>query len=205
MPPTAGLSAIALQLFVMDDDGSNVEKIGHLNLGSALHPVILKDGRIMFSSLEAQGLRDDHRLGHLEHPSRRHQLGPARQRLRSGGADASTSRRSSPTAASSSRSTTTRTTTASAPTCKLPPQPPHGHAAVRARLHATIRATAAAHRPHDTARHASLPFSPYGMEALTPFAHGGDCAGRSSDPEGPEVAARRQVHASRPARRTTTC
>src|SRR5205807_4211295 len=31
--------------------------IGHLNLGMALHPVILKDGRIMFSSLESQGLR----------------------------------------------------------------------------------------------------------------------------------------------------
>ena len=47
-----------LQLFVMDEDGKNVEQIGHLNLGSALHPTILKDGRVMFSSYEAQGLRD---------------------------------------------------------------------------------------------------------------------------------------------------
>ncbi|MEK6237925.1 MAG: hypothetical protein N2C14_24705, partial [Planctomycetales bacterium] len=46
-----------LQLFVMDDDGGNVECIGHLNIGMALHPVVLKDGRIMFSSLESQGLR----------------------------------------------------------------------------------------------------------------------------------------------------
>ena len=46
-----------LQLFTMDDDGKNVECIGHLNLGMALHPVVLKDGRIMFSSLESQGLR----------------------------------------------------------------------------------------------------------------------------------------------------
>jgi len=46
-----------LQLFVMDDDGRNVECIGHLNLGMALHPVVLKDGRVMFSSLESQGLR----------------------------------------------------------------------------------------------------------------------------------------------------
>src|SRR5262245_50762028 len=45
----------ALQLFVMDDDGANVEKIGHLNVGQALHPVVLKDGRIIFSSLEVQG------------------------------------------------------------------------------------------------------------------------------------------------------
>src|SRR5262249_16467827 len=54
---------LAMQLFVMDDDGSNVEKIGHLNVGSALHPVILKDGRIVFSSLESQGLRDRSRWG----------------------------------------------------------------------------------------------------------------------------------------------
>ncbi|MFP6874502.1 MAG: hypothetical protein VCA55_13460 [Verrucomicrobiales bacterium] len=47
-----------LQLFVMDEDGRNVELIGHLNLGSALHPTVLKDGRIMFSSYEGQGLRD---------------------------------------------------------------------------------------------------------------------------------------------------
>ncbi|MCE9563576.1 MAG: hypothetical protein K8U57_16160 [Planctomycetes bacterium] len=46
-----------LQLFVMDEDGSNVECIGHLNLGMALHPVVLRDGRVMFSSLESQGLR----------------------------------------------------------------------------------------------------------------------------------------------------
>jgi hypothetical protein len=49
------LSHSALQLFVMDDDGANVEKIGHLNVGQALHPVILTDGRIIFSSLEVQG------------------------------------------------------------------------------------------------------------------------------------------------------
>jgi hypothetical protein len=50
-----GYPKIAHQLHVMDDDGSNVEKIGHINIGSALHPVVLKDGRVMFSSLESQG------------------------------------------------------------------------------------------------------------------------------------------------------
>ena len=53
----------ALQLFVMDNDGHNVEHIGPLNLGTALHPVALKDGRVMFSSLETQGLRSDERWG----------------------------------------------------------------------------------------------------------------------------------------------
>ena len=46
-----------LQLFVMDEDGGNVECIGHLNIGMALHPTVLTDGRVMFSSLESQGLR----------------------------------------------------------------------------------------------------------------------------------------------------
>jgi hypothetical protein len=50
---------ITFQLFAMDGDGSNVEMIGHLNIGSALHPVPLKDGRVMFSSLEDQGFRND--------------------------------------------------------------------------------------------------------------------------------------------------
>jgi len=62
------LAPSALQLFVMDDPVSappaknivearerNVEKIGFLNVGQALHPVVLKDGRIIFSSLEVQG------------------------------------------------------------------------------------------------------------------------------------------------------
>ena len=56
--PNKGFTSPNLQLFVMDDDGKNVELIGHMNLGSALHPVVLRDGRIMFSSYEAQGLRD---------------------------------------------------------------------------------------------------------------------------------------------------
>lgn len=64
--PAKGYPAIALQLFVMDDrdesigddeDPVNLEKIGYLNISGALHPVILKDGRIIYSSLESQGIR----------------------------------------------------------------------------------------------------------------------------------------------------
>jgi hypothetical protein len=50
--------APCLQLFVMDDDGRNVEQVGHLNVGMALHPTVLVDGRVMWSSLESQGLRN---------------------------------------------------------------------------------------------------------------------------------------------------
>src|SRR5262245_57823990 len=57
--PPRGYPRVALQLFVMDDDGTNVECIGHLNLAGALHPVVLKDGSIIFSSLESQGIRSD--------------------------------------------------------------------------------------------------------------------------------------------------
>jgi mono/diheme cytochrome c family protein len=65
--PARGYPAIAIQLFVMDDrdtsisadeDPPNLEKIGHLNVSGALHPVVLRDGRIMYSSLESQGIRD---------------------------------------------------------------------------------------------------------------------------------------------------
>jgi hypothetical protein len=66
--PAKGYPAIALQLFVMDDrdsnigeneDPTNLEKIGHLNISGALHPVVLSNGRIMYSTLESQGLRSD--------------------------------------------------------------------------------------------------------------------------------------------------
>lgn len=66
--PAKGYPVIALQLFVMDDrDESigedetppNLEKIGHLNISGALHPVVLVDGRILFSTLESQGIRSE--------------------------------------------------------------------------------------------------------------------------------------------------
>lgn len=47
-----------LQLFVMDWDGRNVTAIAPMTIGSALHPTILQDGRLLFSSYESQGLRD---------------------------------------------------------------------------------------------------------------------------------------------------
>lgn len=56
--PNKGYTWPCLQLFTMDDDGGNVEMIGYINIGSALHPTILRDGRVLFSSFEAQGLRD---------------------------------------------------------------------------------------------------------------------------------------------------
>ncbi|PYI80059.1 MAG: hypothetical protein DME26_22355, partial [Verrucomicrobia bacterium] len=61
--PPKGYTSPTLQLFVMDDDGQNVTFIAPINIGSALHPTPLQDGRIMFSSYESQGLRDQRMWG----------------------------------------------------------------------------------------------------------------------------------------------
>ena len=53
----SGPAARASQLFVMDPDGRNVELIGAFNLARALHPVVLTDGRVIFTSWENQGMR----------------------------------------------------------------------------------------------------------------------------------------------------
>ena len=56
--PPRGYPRVAMQLFTMDDDGSNIDQIGYLNVAGALHPVIMKDGTIIFSSLESQGVHN---------------------------------------------------------------------------------------------------------------------------------------------------
>ncbi|QDU98521.1 HzsA-related protein [Lignipirellula cremea] len=58
LPSPKSYPQISMQLHTMDDDGQNLETIGHFNLAGALHPVILKDGRLLFSSLENMGLRN---------------------------------------------------------------------------------------------------------------------------------------------------
>ena len=61
--PPKNYTAPTLQLFVMDEDGENVTFIAPLNIGSALHPTPLEDGRLAFSSYESQGLRDQRLWG----------------------------------------------------------------------------------------------------------------------------------------------
>ena len=56
--PTKGFTNPTMQLYVMDLDGSNIHAIAPMTIGSALHPTVLNDGRIMFSSYESQGIRD---------------------------------------------------------------------------------------------------------------------------------------------------
>lgn len=56
--PTRPFTNPVMQMFVMDVDGENIDAISPMTLNSALHPTILNDGRLMFSSYESQGLRD---------------------------------------------------------------------------------------------------------------------------------------------------
>ena len=58
LTPQKGFTSPTLQLFVMDEDGGNVTPIAPMTISSALHPTVLQDGRLMFSSHEDQGLRD---------------------------------------------------------------------------------------------------------------------------------------------------
>jgi len=61
--PPKGFTNPTLQLYVMDADGQNVEAIAPMSISSALHPTILRDGRLIFSSHESQGLRDQRLWG----------------------------------------------------------------------------------------------------------------------------------------------
>jgi len=61
--PPKGFTNPTLQLFVMDEDGSNVTPIAPMSISSALHPTPLRDGRLMFSTHESQGLRDSRLWG----------------------------------------------------------------------------------------------------------------------------------------------
>ena len=197
-----------LQLFVMDDDGSNVECIGHLNLGMALHPVVLKDGRVMFSSLESQGLRSSTLWGLWTHPSRRHQLGPARQRLQPGDRRRmpGTSRRNYRMGRSSRRNTTTRPTAASA-AIQVSVEVPAGTPSFGPGYTERSAQSAVASRPHRRwpAALQRLPFSPFGVEALTPFARTDEGPADYSVRGKNRLDARRQGHASLRPRRTIIC
>lgn len=57
LPPPKSFPPHALQLHTVDVSGDNIELLAPMNLGSALHPFVMKDGRIVFSSLENMGRR----------------------------------------------------------------------------------------------------------------------------------------------------
>ncbi len=61
--PPKGYTSPSMQMYVMDEDGSNVTPIAPMSHSSALHPTPLADGRIMFSTHEGQAMRDQRMWG----------------------------------------------------------------------------------------------------------------------------------------------
>jgi hypothetical protein len=170
----------ALQLFVMDDDGANVEKIGHLNVGQALHPVILEDGRIIFSSLEVQGLRNTGWGILAIHPDGT-RWEPVVSALGLGGAaipfhfqtqlsDGSIVVENYYIPAMGGFGVY----------FKLPPRPPAGTPA--------FGPARPSDDPKMTMRHRTfrMPFQPYGMGVLTRFTHNHDSPALRADPKDPK-------------------
>jgi len=171
-------NALALQLFVMDDDGKNVECIGDLNLGMALHPVILKDGRIMFSSLESQGLRSHHLWGLWSiHPDGTN-WGPLFSAFEIGNGTSDSLHFQTQLADESiiAESYYNLNNAGFGSLYKLPIQPKDGYAPFGPGYMQDPRNARLRHGRHEDGRgiYISFPFSPTGIEALTPFVRKGD-------------------------------
>jgi hypothetical protein len=175
--PARGYPRICLQLFVMNDDGTNIEQIGYLNLAGALHPVTLRDGRIMFSSLESQGHRNSILWGVWQIRPDGTQWGPIVSAFDTGGA---------PNAFHFQSQLTDETlvveeyynqnTSGFGAFFKVPPRIPAEYASFGPAYTNDPR-----NPPLRTGRHYNskpkiyrLPFSPWGIEALTPFANNGE-------------------------------
>jgi hypothetical protein len=171
-------NALALQLFVMDDDGANVECIGHLNLGMALHPVILKDGRILFSSLESQGLRSHHLWGLWTINPDGTKWGPVFSAFEIGNGTADSTHFQTQLSDESliAESYYNLNNFGFGNYYKLPAQVPDGSPAFGPGYKRDPRNAPLRHGRQDDGRpiFISFPFSPYGIQALTPFHLKGD-------------------------------
>jgi len=179
-------NALALQLFTMDEDGGNVECIGHLNLGMALHPVILKDGRIMFSSLESQGMRSHHLWGVWSiHPDGT-LWGPLFSAFEIGNGTSDSIHFQTQLSDESIvvESYYNLNNFGFGTYLKFPAQAPEGYPAFGPAFKYDPRNAKLRHGRHDDGRaiYIQFPFSPYGAEALTPFVLKGDWPSLPADP-----------------------
>ena len=202
-----------LQLFVMDDDGANVECIGHLNIGMALHPVVLKDGRVMFSSLESQGLRGSTLWGLWSINPDGTNWGPVVSAFLPGGSPSAFHFQTQLSDGSIvAEEYYNQTSSGFGGFVKFPPTAPAGEPAFGPGYTRDPRNPPLRHGRLDNGqpRVRRLPFSPYGIEALTRFARTDEGPADYADRVAPAdrgSANRRASARSRtpPARRTTTC
>ena len=171
-------NALALQLFIMDDDGGNMECIGHMNLGMALHPVILKDGRLMFSSLESQGLRSHHLWGVWSiHPDGT-RWGPLYSAFEIGNGTADSTHFQAQLSDGSIvvESYYNLNNFGFGTYYKFPVQAPEGYASFGPGYKPDPANGKVRHGRHSDGRpiYVQFPFSPFGIESLTPFVLKGD-------------------------------
>ena len=169
--PPHGLTNPTLQLFVMDEDGKNVTQIAPMNIGSALHPTPLRDGRLMFSSLESQGLRDERMWGIWSiWPDGRH-WGPVVSAFHSGQAFHFTSQLSNDDLVVVDYYNLNNNGFGAI--YRLPVRPPAGTPAFYSAFpddNPPIDQTVGAGFDYPF----TMPFTPWGMYSITPFTHGND-------------------------------
>ncbi|VTR93469.1 Uncultured bacterium genome assembly Metasoil_fosmids_resub (Fragment) OS=uncultured bacterium PE=4 SV=1 [Gemmata massiliana] len=162
-----------MQLFVMDEDGSNVECIGHLNLGMALHPTVMRDGRIMFSSLESQGLRASTLWGLWNINPDGTGWGPVASAFMPGASPSAWHFQTQMSDGSIvAEEYYNQTSSGFGSLVKFPVTPPSGEAAFGPGYTLDPRNPVLRHGRLDSgaARTRRLPFSPYGVESITQFA-----------------------------------
>lgn len=185
--PPRGYPKITLQLFVMDDDGNNVEQIGHLNIACALHPVILKDGRLLFSTLESQGRHNSILWGVWSiHPDGTN-WNPVISAFATGGAPSGFHFQSQLSDETIIIEEYYNLNNSGFGTYfRLPPRVPEGKTAFGPGYLGDPR-----NKPSEGRYRFQMPFTPYGMELLTRFTHGKDGPAPSSLPGEP---VRARVH-----------
>jgi len=167
-----------LQLFVMDEDGGNVECIGHLNLGMALHPLVLTDGRILFSSLESQALRTSIMWGLWSINPDGTNWGPVVSAFLPGEGAPSAFHFQTQLSDGSvvAEEYYNQNNSGFGTYLKLPPQPPAGYPGFGPAFMNDPRNPPLRFGRHDNGKPNTqrMPFSPYGVESLTRFARADD-------------------------------
>ena len=181
-----GYPTEALQLFVMDDDGKNVDKIGHLNVGCALHPVVLKDGRIIFSSLESQGIHANIIWGIWSiHPDGTNWAPVVSALFEAGAPDAFHFQSQLSDGTIVVERYYNQNTLGFGTYYTLPPVRPYGVPGFGPAMNSRDPALAVLGHARGTYIQ-NMRFQPYGMKVLTRFTHGSDYAAPPSDPKDPK-------------------
>ena len=178
--PPRGYPKITLQLFMMDDDGANVEQTGWLNIACALHPTILKDGRVLFSTLESHGMHNSILWGVWSiHPDGTN-WGPVVSAFATGGAPSGFHFQSQLSDESIIIEEYYNLNNSGFGTYfKLPPRVPDGVAPFAPGDLKDPRNSVPGYGGRNSFR---MPFMAHGMEVLTRFTHGFDGPAPSSKP-----------------------